>query len=94
MHTGMMRRFSKAQLTDEQKAKCKEICMAQAPQIGKLKPDDRKALDAIRAQAAKTIEETVLTAPQRELLNTQAAAGKDAKEAKPAKPEVKPQAKP
>lgn len=92
MHTGMMRRFSKAQLTDEQKAKCKELCMAQATQIGKLKPDDKKALDAIRAQVAKTIEETVLTAQQRELLNAQAAPAKDAKDAKPAKP-AKPETK-
>lgn len=71
MCNGMLGRFRKAEMKEDQKAKCRELCNAAAKDVLALTGEPKvvdKAKGEIVAKVAKSIEETVLSAEQREAL--------------------------
>ncbi len=68
MWTGALGSFKKAELTDEQKQKAKEVCYTYCGQVEQLKADDEPAMKEIRTAAKKRINDEVLTDEQRQLM--------------------------
>jgi Spy/CpxP family protein refolding chaperone len=72
LYRPLMGRYKKLNLTEEQTKKVKDASAAAAKELGEVKGDDkeaRKAKTGVEAKLRKTVEETILTAEQREVLN-------------------------
>jgi len=89
VYRAAMMRYKKVNPSEEQTAKIKAACDQAAKEIGEVKADEKaaaKAKNEIQAKLQKNIEETILTAEQREAL----AKKPPAAEKKPAKTEETP----
>jgi Spy/CpxP family protein refolding chaperone len=72
LYRPLMGRYKKLNLTEEQTKKAKDAAAAAAKELGEVKGDDKEARKAkadVAAKLRKTVEETILTAEQREILN-------------------------
>jgi Spy/CpxP family protein refolding chaperone len=72
LYRPMMARYKKLNLVDGQVQKIKDAAAAAAKELAAVKDDDKAAAGAkseVQAKLRKTIEETILTAEQREVLN-------------------------
>ena len=72
LYRPMMGRYKRLTLTEEQTKKIKEAAAATAKELAEVKGDNKAAWGAkmdIEAKLRKNIEETILTAEQREILN-------------------------
>jgi len=72
LYRPLMGRYKKLNLTEEQTKKVKDASAAAAKELGEVKGDDKEARKAkadVAAKLRKTVEETILTAEQREILN-------------------------
>jgi Spy/CpxP family protein refolding chaperone len=99
LYRSMMARFKKVNPTDEQQGKIRALCADAAKEIAAVTGDEKaaaKAKNTTTAKLVKTIEETVLTAAQREELAKKPApkpaAEKPAAGKKPAEPAPAPAA--
>jgi Spy/CpxP family protein refolding chaperone len=71
LYRPLMGRYKKLNLTEEQTKKVKDASAAAAKELGEVKGDDKEARKAkadVEAKLRKTVEETILTAEQREVL--------------------------
>ena len=90
-YVGAMIKFSKAELTDDQKAKAKTIAMETSKTVAS--DIDAKALAKVKTDLAARIEKEVLSDGQREVLVKLAAEKSKAKPKEPKPTEPKPDAK-
>lgn len=86
---GMSMTLKKADLTEEQKAKIKEMAKAEGAKIAALEGGDKKALGQAKQDFKMKVIDEVLTAEQKAALGDDAKAQKPEKKEKAEKPEKK-----
>ncbi len=87
LYQNVVRRFRKAKLTDDQKAKIKALCSPAVKDLAKLDPKDGKGRNRIVNELRKKVMDEVLTEQQREQLKAQQKPDKEKRPKKPAKSE-------
>lgn len=83
LYQGVMRKYKAAELTEDQKAKAKDLCQAAAQDIQKLPNKSKEAVTPIKDKLNKDIEAQVLTDAQRATLAQPKAKAEPKTEAKP-----------